>query len=93
MWWGEEFKQRDTSLILSRKDVPKWKKENSRNSEISPYYRPTVSDAYAFVLNNQFRDNNRAMKTLEFTLIHNWLQLKESQLKGYKVHWNYGWTI
>lgn len=49
--------------------VPKWKEENSRNSEISPYYskhgirindvfRPTLSDAYAFVLNNQFRDNN-----------------------------------
>ncbi|MGA9150714.1 MAG: hypothetical protein WBZ36_09055 [Candidatus Nitrosopolaris sp.] len=67
-------------LILSRKDVPKWKKENSRNSEISPYYskhgirindvfRPTVSDAYAFVLNNQFRDNNHdnAMKAVEFT--------------------------
>src|SRR3954466_13049328 len=44
-------------LIISRKDVPAWKKNN--NSDIKVYYsnrgmkindvfRPTVSDAYAF---------------------------------------------
>ena len=58
-------------------------KQNSRISEISPYYskhdirmclyvfRPTVSDAHAFVLNNQYRDNNydNVMKAVEFTFI------------------------
>jgi hypothetical protein len=89
-------------LIFSRKDVPKWKEENSRNSEISPYYskhgirindvfRPTASDAYAFVLNNQFSNNtpDNVIKTVEVTLIHNWQQeVKESQLKDYKVQYS-----
>jgi hypothetical protein len=64
-------------LILSRKDIPAWKEENSRNPEISPYYskhgirindvfRPSVSDAYAFVLNYKFCNNNHGnvMKTV-----------------------------
>jgi len=83
-------------LIFSRKDVPA-RKEN-KSSQITPYYSskgtrindvfsPTISDAYAFVLNNQFsntRDN--VIKTVEVTLIHNWQQeVKESQLKDYKV--------
>jgi hypothetical protein len=86
-------------LIFSRKDVPAWK-ENNRSSQITPYYsnqgirindvfRPTISDAYAFVLNNQFSNYNtrdKVIKTLEVTLIHNWQQeVKESQLKDYKV--------
>jgi len=86
-------------LIFSRKDVPAWKENNnSTSSQITPYYSskgtrindvfsPTISDAYAFVLNNQFsntRDN--VIKTVEVTLIHNWQQeVKESQLKDYKV--------
>ena len=85
-------------LIFSRKDVPAWK-ENNRSSQITPYYssqgirindvfRPTASDAYAFVLNNQFSKNTRdnVIKTVEVTLVHNWQQeVKESQLKDYKV--------
>jgi hypothetical protein len=85
-------------LIFSRKDVPAWK-ENNRGSQITPYYsrqglrindvfRPTASDAYAFVLNNQFSNNthDNVIKTVEVTLIHNWQQeVKESQLKDYKV--------
>ena len=85
-------------LIFSRKDVPAWK-ENNDSSQITPYYcrqgirindvfRPTASDAYAFVLNNQFNNNTHVnvIKTVEVTLIHNWQQeVKESQLKDYKV--------
>jgi hypothetical protein len=84
-------------LIFSRKDVSAWKENKS--SQITPYYsnqgirindvfRPTASDAYAFVLNNQFSNNSHdnAIKTVEVTLIHNWQQeVKESQLKDYKV--------
>ena len=83
-------------LIFSRKDVPAWKE--NRSSQITPYYsnegirindvfRPTASDAYAFVLNNQFSHDtsNNVIKTVEVTLIHDWQQeVKESQLKDYK---------
>jgi hypothetical protein len=88
-------------LIISRKDIPAWKENNNNgNSEISLYYnthgikindvfRPTISDAYAFVLNNPFSNTTHGnpIKTVEVTLIHNWQQeVKESQLKEYKVH-------
>jgi hypothetical protein len=66
-------------LILSRKDVSTWKENNnSTGSQITPYYsrqgtrindvfRPTASDAYAFVLNNQFSNNSHdnAIKTVD----------------------------
>jgi len=86
-------------LIISRKDVPAWKEDinnNNGNSEISLYYsksdvkindvfRPAVSDAYAFVLNNSFSNNYGDVKNVEVTLIHNWQQeVKESQLRDYK---------
>lgn len=85
-------------LIISRKDILAWKEDinNNRNSEFNPYYikrdvkindvfRPNVSDAYAFVLNNSFSNNSEDVKTVEVTLIHNWLQeVKESQLTDYK---------
>jgi hypothetical protein len=87
-------------LIFSRKDVPAWKENNNiTNSQITPYYskegvrindvfRPTASDAYAFVLHNQFSNNthDNVIKTVEVTLVHSWHQeVKESQLKDYKV--------
>ena len=81
-------------LIISRKDVPAWKKNN--NSDVKVYYnnsgvkindvfRPTVSDSYAFVVNNRFSSiNYDEVKTVEVTLIHNWQQeVKESQLKDH----------
>jgi hypothetical protein len=81
-------------LIISRKDVPAWKKNN--NSDIKVYYnnsgvkindvfRPTVSDAYAFILNNRSTSvDYDEVKTVEVTLIHNWQQeVKESQLKDH----------
>jgi hypothetical protein len=85
-------------LIISRKDVLAWKQDinNSGNSEINLYYsrsdvkindvfRPAVSDAYAFVLNNSFSNNYGDVKKVEVTLIHNWQQeVKESHLRDYK---------
>ena len=87
-------------LIFSRKDIPAWKENDDRSSQITPYYssqgirindvfRPTASDAYAFVLKNQFSNYNtldNVIKTVEVTLIHTWQQeVKESQLKDYKA--------
>jgi hypothetical protein len=81
-------------LILSRKDISKWK-ENDDSSEIKLYYdrsglkindvfSPTRSDAYAFVLNNRRSSISHEIKTVEVTLIHNWHQeVKDSQLKDY----------
>ena len=82
-------------LIISRKDIPLWK---SFNSDIKVYYnnsgvkindvfRPTISDAYAFILNNRSSSINcDEVKTVEVTLIHNWQQeVKESQLKDRKT--------
>ena len=79
-------------LILGRKDIPAWK-ENKGNSEIKPYYsknglkindvfKPTISDAYAFVINNRKSSISHEVKTVEVILTHNWKQeVKESQLK------------
>src|SRR5436189_4856526 len=81
-------------LIISRKDVPSWKKNN--NSNIMVYYNnsgvkindvftPTISDAYAFILNNRSSSvSHDQVKIVEVTLIHNWQQeVKESQLKDH----------
>jgi hypothetical protein len=66
---------------------------NNKNSEINLYYsksglkindvfKPVVSDAYAFVINNRLSSTSQEVKTVEVTLIHNWQQeVKESQLK------------
>lgn len=66
---------------------------NNKNSEINLYYsksglkindvfKPVVSDAYAFVINNRRSSISQEVKTVEVTLIHNWQQeVKESQLK------------
>jgi hypothetical protein len=79
-------------LILSRRDIPVWKEKND-SSEINLYYnrsglkindvfKPTISDAYAFVLNNRGYSVSHEVKTVEVTLVHNWQQeVKESQLK------------
>ena len=79
-------------LILGRKDIPAWK-ENKDNSKIKPYYsknglkingvfKPTISDAYAFVINNRKSSISHEIKTVEVILTHNWQQeVKESQLK------------
>jgi len=84
-------------IIISRKDVPVWKQGNHSGSDtdikyhysnsgerINDVFRPSVSDAYAFILNNKTSpvSNNSNTKTVEVTLIHTWQQeIKESQLK------------
>jgi hypothetical protein len=80
-------------LILSRKDIPAWK-ENNDSSKIKLYYsndglkindifKPTIRDAYAFVINNRKKSSTiHEVKTVEVVLTHNWqLEVKESQLK------------
>jgi hypothetical protein len=85
------------ALIISRKDVSAWKKGNDGgNKDMRLYYsnsgesindifKPSVSDAYAFILSNRDTPvNNSSMaKTVEVTLTHTWQQeIKESQLKN-----------
>ena len=85
------------ALIISRKDVSAWKKGNeSGNKDMRLYYsnsgesindifKPSVSDAYAFILSNKATPvNNSSMaKTVEVTLTHTWKQeIKESQLRN-----------
>ncbi len=82
-------------LIISRKSVPAWKEKNftdkqssgfevyynNRGIKFNDVFRPSVSDAYAFILNNRVSDF-KEIKALEVTLNHNWQQeVKESQLK------------
>jgi hypothetical protein len=83
-------------LIISRKDVPAWKSNGSTIHNIELYYsnngqkindvfKPSTSDAYAFILSNRSSGNNNNLqtKTVEATLIHTWDQeIKESQLKN-----------
>jgi hypothetical protein len=79
-------------LILSRKDIPAWKKNNdgskiklyySKNGlKINDVFKPAISDAYAFVINNRNSSIGHKVKTVEVILTHNWQQeVKESQLK------------
>ena len=50
--------------------------------KINDVFKPTISDAYAFVLNNRESSISHQIKTVEVTLIHTWQQeIKESQLK------------
>ena len=79
-------------LILSRKDIPAWKENNvspkiklhySKNGlKINDVFKPTISDAYAFVINNRKSSISHEAKTVKVVLTHNWQQeVKESQLK------------
>jgi hypothetical protein len=81
-------------LIISRKDVAIWKNKegylevkvyhNSQGIRIHDAFRPSVIDAYAFILNN--RSSQHEVKTVEVTLTHNWYQeIKESRLKDKTV--------
>jgi hypothetical protein len=51
---------------------------------INDIFRPSISDAYAFILNNRtlVNDNPRT-KSVDITMIYSWkLEIKESQLNG-----------
>jgi hypothetical protein len=85
-------------LIIGRKDVPAWK-TNDNIKDISIYYnklgtsindvfKPSVSDAYAFILGNRASSiGDSRTKKVEVTLVHTWQQeVKESQLKDRNVN-------
>jgi hypothetical protein len=82
-------------IIISRKDVLAWKNSGSKSStqdiaklhyfnsgqKINDIFRPSISDAYAFILSNRLSSNN-SPKKVDVTLVHTWQQeIKESQLK------------
>lgn len=92
-------------LIINRKDVPTWKKgnnngNNNNNKDIKLHYnnsgekindifKPSASNAYAFILSNRVPHVNNSSKTkaVEVTLVHTWQQeIKESQLKIYNTN-------
>ena len=84
-------------LIISRNDVTAWESNDNNNSiqniklhynnkagRINDVFKPSLSDAYAFILSNRsIHNNNSEAKKVEVTLIHTWQQeIKESQLKN-----------
>jgi hypothetical protein len=89
-------------LIISRKDVSAWKNNDgvgnnsstlnikmhysNSGQKINDVFKPSASDAYAFILNNRSSPNNNnnkpGTKAVKVTLTHSWQQqIKESQLK------------
>lgn len=86
-------------LIISRKDVSAWKNNDEADhssaqnikvhygkngQKINDVFKPSVSDAYAFILSNRSSKNNKKSntKTVKVALTHSWQQeIKESQLK------------
>ena len=85
-------------LIISRKDVSAWKSSSSSTTQdiklhyinsgqkINDVFKPSVSDAYAFILSNRSfpvnNNNNNNTKKVDVTLIHTWQQeIKESHLR------------
>jgi hypothetical protein len=80
-------------LILSRRDIPAWKTAKDINNmklyydnsgtRINDVFKPSISDAYAFILNNRSPSTKDSKtKNVEVTLVHTWQQeVKESQLK------------
>ena len=81
------------AMILSRKDIPSWKSAkdtdnmkyyyNNSATRINDVFKPTMSDAYAFILNNRSLPTEISKsKKVEVTLVHTWQQeVKDSQLK------------
>jgi hypothetical protein len=73
-------------LILSRKDVGKWKINNDRSditrisgTRINDVFKAVVSDSYAFII--IYKSRYKSI-TVEVTLNHSWQQrIKESQIK------------
>jgi hypothetical protein len=78
-------------LILSRKEVAVWKADSSQ-TEMNVYYKksgirisdtikPSISDAYAFIINNRTSSITKS-KNVVATLVHTWVQeVRETQLK------------
>jgi len=84
-------------LIISRKNVQTWKTNtniedmtiyyNKHGTRISDVFKPLVSDAYAFILDNRSSSTEHyKTKKVGVTLVHAWQQeIKESQLKDREV--------
>ena len=84
-------------LIISRKNVQIWKINtniedmtiyyNKHGTRISDVFKPSVSDAYAFILDNRSSSTEHyKTKKVGVTLVHAWQQeIKESQLKDREV--------
>ena len=84
-------------LIISRKHVPAWKTNanmqdmtiyyNKQGTRINDVFNPSISDAYAFILDNRSSSKEDSKtKKVEVTLVHTWQQeIKESQLKDREV--------
>ena len=84
-------------LIISRKNVQIWKTNtniedmsiyyNKHGTRINDVFKPSVSDAYAFILDNRFSSTEHyKTKKVGVTLVHAWQQeVKESQLKDREV--------
>ena len=84
-------------LIISRKNVQTWKTNtniedmtiyyNKHGTRISDVFKPSVSDAYAFILDNRSSSTEHyKTKKVGVTLVHAWQQeVKESQLKDREV--------
>ena len=88
-------------LIISRRDVSAWKNNDgecnsstqymkmhysNKGQKINDIFKPSVSDAYAFILSDRSSPNSNEKyrtKTVEVTFTHSWQQeIKESQLKN-----------
>lgn len=56
---------------------------NNSGTRINDVFKPSISDAYAFILNNRSPSTKDSKtKKVEVTLVHTWQQeVKESQLK------------
>lgn len=84
-------------LIISRKHVPAWKTNanmqdmtiyyNKQGTRINDVFNPSISDAYAFILDNRSSSKEDSKtKKVEVTLVHTWQQeIKESHLKDREV--------
>jgi hypothetical protein len=60
---------------------------SNNGQKINDVFKPSVSDAYAFILSNRISPNNNnkkaKTKTVKVTLTHSWQQeIRESQLKN-----------
>jgi hypothetical protein len=80
-------------LILSRRDICAWKSANdiknmklyynNSGTRINDVFKPSISDAFAFILNNRsLPTQDSETKKVQVTLVHSWQQeVKDSQLK------------
>jgi hypothetical protein len=59
---------------------------SNNGQKINDIFKPSISDAYAFILSNRTSPNNNKkskIKAVKVTLTHSWQQeIKESQLKN-----------